>query len=213
MDHNRAVEIQAIERYLLGQMGTEERDSFEEHFFSCTVCADEIRAAARFGSAGRQVAREPVPARRTQSWWQWWRFPTLAPSAASVLLLGAVVYQAGFEIPELKRQLDGSQSIAAISLRETTRGTTSVPVVPAGRGFFSVYFDVPSGAAVAYRCTITDAAGKVVDTITAAAPTTGEPMNLLLSRNRFRSGVYTLTVRQAAASDSAPAISQFQFRL
>ena len=77
-----------------------------------------------------------------------------------------------------------------------------------------MYFDLPSGAAgAAYRCTFTDAAGKVVDTITAAAPVTGEPVNLLLSRNRFPSGVYTLAVRPADPSDSAPAISEFQFKL
>jgi hypothetical protein len=214
MDHNRAVEIQATERYMLGQLETEERDAFEEHFFDCALCADEIRAAARFRSAGRQVAREPVPVPAATRRWEWFRFPTLAPAMASFLLLGTVVYQAGFQIPALQRQLDEGQSIAAVSLRETTRGADSTPVVPAGRGFFSVYFDLPSAAAgTAYRCTIADAAGKVVDTINAAAPNPGEPMNLLLNRKHFRSGVYTLTVRPADAAGSAPAISEFQFKL
>lgn len=215
MDHSHAIESQAIERYLLGEMAAEERDAFEEHYFTCTVCAEEIRAAARFRSAGRQVAREPVPVRQAPRRWEWWRFPALAPLAASFLLLGAVVYQAGFEIPALKRQLEGGQSIAAVSLRETTRGSSSVSQVPAGGGFFTVYFDLPPGAAVAagYRCTIADAAGKVADTITAAAPAPGEPMNLLFSRRRFAPGVYTITVRAAEAAETAPAISQYQFRL
>jgi hypothetical protein len=214
MDHNRAVEIQATERYLLGQLDTEERDAFEEHFFDCTLCADDVKAAARFRLAGREVAREPVSLRPAPRRWEWLRFPVLAPSMASLLLLGAVVYQAGFQIPALKRQLDGGQSIAAVSLSETTRGTSSIPVVPAGGSFVTVYFDLPSGASsAAYRCTIADAAGKAVDTIPAAAPRSGEPMNLLLSRKRFPSGVYTLTVRPADAADSAPAISEFQFKL
>jgi hypothetical protein len=211
MDHNRAVETQAIERYLLGQMGSEERDAFEEHYFVCTTCADEIRAAARFRTVGGEVAREPQPLPKRL--WEWWRIPNLAPVAVSFLLLGAVVYQAGFEIPALKRQLAGGQPIAAISLREITRGGANVPVVPSGQGFFTVYFDLPSGAAAAYRCTFTDGSGKVVDTVDAAAPASGEPVNLLLNRSRFPSGVYTLAVRPAAAPESSPALAQFQFQL
>src|SRR2546422_610857 len=39
-----AVETLALERYLLGEMPGEERDAFEEHFFSCAECAEEARA-------------------------------------------------------------------------------------------------------------------------------------------------------------------------
>jgi len=214
MDHKSAVEMQATERYLLGQMGAEERDAFEEHYFSCTLCAEEVRAGARFRSAARQVAREPEPLPPPRRRWEWWRFPSLAPAGVSFLLLCAVVYQAGVQIPALRRQLDEGQSIAAVSLRETTRGSDSIPAVPAGKGSFAVYFDLPSQTSgTALRCTFADDSGKVVDTLTAAAPRSGEPLNLLLSRNRFPSGVYTLTVRAADAADSAPAISKFQFRL
>ena len=37
MNHVEAVKTLAIERYLLEEMTPEERDAFEEHFFSCAV--------------------------------------------------------------------------------------------------------------------------------------------------------------------------------
>jgi len=43
MDHNLASETYAAERYLLDEMPPEERDEFEEHFFSCRVCGEDVQ--------------------------------------------------------------------------------------------------------------------------------------------------------------------------
>jgi hypothetical protein len=209
MDHNRAVETQATERYLLGDMSPEDRDDFEEHYFTCTICADEIRAASRFQLAAREVAREPVPVPQPKPRWEWWRFPNLAPLAATFFLGGWVVYLVGFEIPALKV----GQSISSIALNDITRGADSIKTVPPGQGFFTVFFDLPSGAsASSYRCTVTDAAGKVVGIYSTKAPALGEPVNLLLNRDRLAPGVYTISVRPADAADSSPPIKQERFK-
>ena len=42
MDHIEAVNNQAVERYLLGQMPDAEIDAFEKHFFECGSCAEEV---------------------------------------------------------------------------------------------------------------------------------------------------------------------------
>ncbi len=36
------------ERYLLGELSAEEREKFEEHYFSCQQCADSVMAGATF---------------------------------------------------------------------------------------------------------------------------------------------------------------------
>ena len=46
MDHEVARTSHAVERYLLGEMPSSERDEFEEHYFACTDCASEIRFAS-----------------------------------------------------------------------------------------------------------------------------------------------------------------------
>ena len=42
MDHQEVLSTLASERYLLGEMTDTERDSFEEHFFSCAECAEDV---------------------------------------------------------------------------------------------------------------------------------------------------------------------------
>ena len=72
MTHQEAVDTLASERYLLDDMSAEDRQTFEDHFFSCDVCADDLRIAsamlqgAKAGfagpppSAGGQAVRPPA---------------------------------------------------------------------------------------------------------------------------------------------------------
>ncbi len=42
MDHSEATRTMASEKYLLDELSDEARDSFEEHFFDCRVCAADV---------------------------------------------------------------------------------------------------------------------------------------------------------------------------
>ena len=53
MDHQEAVALEATEQYLLGTLDEDQRDAFEEHFFGCLECAEDVRA----GMAVVAVAR------------------------------------------------------------------------------------------------------------------------------------------------------------
>src|SRR5262245_3118106 len=94
MDHQQAIKMHAAERYLLEELSEEERESFEDHYFSCTECADEVKAAFMFADNAKAVMAQ-WPARRAErqrvNFWEWLR-PVLIPAMA-VLLLGVVVYQ------------------------------------------------------------------------------------------------------------------------
>jgi hypothetical protein len=79
MEHAEAIATNASERYLLGEVTAAEGDAFEEHFFDCGFCADDVRLGASFLDGGRRLAREeaqtplapvvPIAARpRTWSW-------------------------------------------------------------------------------------------------------------------------------------------------
>lgn len=43
MDHSTAIEMQAAERYWQGGLSEAQREQFEEHFFGCAECAEEVR--------------------------------------------------------------------------------------------------------------------------------------------------------------------------
>ena len=57
MDHRAAVETGATERYLLGELDEPVRTAFEEHFFSCADCAEDVRTSARFVANAQAVLR------------------------------------------------------------------------------------------------------------------------------------------------------------
>src|SRR3954469_17960246 len=63
MSHDEAINDGATERYVLDEMPDEERDAFEEHYFECAVCAEDVRTAIALkdGLAAEQ-RRESVPA-------------------------------------------------------------------------------------------------------------------------------------------------------
>ena len=67
MDHRQAVETLALERYLLGEMADQERDAFEEHFFSCAECTEEARAGGALRDFRRRVCRSDQGARRRRA--------------------------------------------------------------------------------------------------------------------------------------------------
>ncbi|HKE19964.1 MAG TPA: hypothetical protein VKB80_34055 [Kofleriaceae bacterium] len=45
MDHQEAISLGATERYALGTLDDAQREAFEEHFFGCLECAEDVRAA------------------------------------------------------------------------------------------------------------------------------------------------------------------------
>jgi hypothetical protein len=46
MTHEQAVAKQAAERYLLDEMPELERFAFEEHYFACAICAEDVKSGA-----------------------------------------------------------------------------------------------------------------------------------------------------------------------
>ena len=60
MDHAEAVQTNATERYLLGELNAAEVDAFEEHYFDCMSCADDVRTGVQLLDGGRQLVREPA---------------------------------------------------------------------------------------------------------------------------------------------------------
>jgi len=206
MEHNAAVESNAVERYLLGDMPGEERDAFEEHFFSCMECAEEVRVGAHlkanWGGAERQ-ARQAAPAR---SWANWLRWPSLIPVAASLVFAGVVWFQAGHQT------MVGSY--AEYRVEETVRDANApIAVIPRGKGLVWVKFNVPRNAPPPpYECTVEDAAGKSVGTATVVTTTIdkeGKPeARIELDREHLRPGLYTIILGR----DDAP-VAPYAFRL
>jgi anti-sigma factor RsiW len=47
VDHQLALSIHLTERYVLGELGALEARDFEDHFFACPACADDVMQTIR----------------------------------------------------------------------------------------------------------------------------------------------------------------------
>ena len=83
MDHSRATEVQAAERYLLGELPAGEAEEFERHYFECPDCAQAVEAGVEFIGDARAVLAEGGAQKVSEPFWQrlrgWWSPPLLAP--------------------------------------------------------------------------------------------------------------------------------------
>ena len=190
MDHEVASTTHAVERYLLGEMPSPERDAFEEHYFACTECAEGVRSGSVMVRDIKHVLRDLRPAPKTSSpgWLSWLTPQFVAPAFAALSLAVVVGYQNTVIMPDLKAPrsmgaaiiLDGQTRAAAPALRagDPLRFTTAVEA--GGGGQVYVELSRASGAVVRH--------GEV------AAPPPNAPLDVYFP-GTLAAGKYELVVR------------------
>jgi len=189
MDHESAIQTNAVERYLLGEMPAEERDTFEEHYFDCAICADDIRLGSAMQRDLKVVLRQGVPAR---SWFGWLRMPALVPACAALGLLVLVGYQNLVLFPELRAPR--SLGSAAVILEGPTR-SPSVPQVSTGD---PLRFIMPVDAVRAgemLKVQLLDASGSSRSSGEVPAPPPNQPLEVLFPGSAGP-GRYEISVRE-----------------
>jgi hypothetical protein len=123
MTHHDAVRTLATERYLLEEMSDIERDAFEEHFFSCAECADDLRAAELMRSGAKDTFRKQTLAFRPRRQARW---TVVLPWAAAASLAVAVGYQS-LAGPRFGAAL----ALEPVTLRPASRGANPVVTLDA----------------------------------------------------------------------------------
>ncbi len=216
MTHQQALDALASERYLLDEMTEVERFEFEEHYFDCAECAEDVRLgdmirqeARRAGvstAANLQTARPAVVLTSPK----WWRRPvTAAPWAVAATLALVVGYQSLVTVPGL-RDAAGPQSIEPVMLRGATRGATTNVVITPGQRFVALSADLlttPTSSSLGYE--ILDSSRTAVASGRSAVPVSGAPLMLLVPVDELqKAGRYTLTLRD---SDQNTVIGEYEF--
>lgn len=181
MDHNEAVRLQAAEKYVLGKLPKEQHAAYEEHYFDCSACAEEIKATVAFMESARQVVREEAEetfgARRLApvtptpgGWFAWLLRPAFAIPVFAALLL-FVGYQNGVTIPRLKDSSSGQMGQvigSSFQLRGSVRGgsedsdTANKVRVRPGEGFTLNFDFTPTGTFSEYEWHLRDQAARTV---------------------------------------------------
>jgi hypothetical protein len=114
MMHPQIEEEEIIERYVRNQLTPEDRQAFEEHFFSCGECFERVQATERFIAGMRDAGRRGLlddlsAAVVPRQAWGHWMLPAFVLSACAALVLAIIGGIAYFsELPALRRQLDSA---------------------------------------------------------------------------------------------------------
>jgi hypothetical protein len=212
MTHQHAVETLAAERYLLDEMAELERFAFEEHYFSCAACAEDLRLSAlmrdgaKAGLVEAPAARTSAPSRSVASHAGW---RAILPWAAAASVAIAAGYQSLVTLPALRRQQSEPQVLAPITLRPASRGNE--PTVALGLGgiaTFAIDLNRPeSVTSLTYELNSAD--GKTIASGRAPAPAIGAPLLLMIPASTLGAGgQYTLAVRNA---ENGAALGEYRF--
>jgi len=224
MKHDDAVKILAVEQYLLGEMPAAEREAFEEHYFECNICADELRSASGFIADARAIfAAEPegapaaveqqppprtiVETRPARNWFAW-----LQPQTAAFALAGVMVVSLG-TITTLWRQVEQLSSPRIVDttfLHGQTRGAASEIQVAAGMPQL-LKIDLPETSASRLRFLVESSDSKIVYELFQNAPPQGAQVNFLIPKLDVPAGEYRLVVRAEGANEQD--LAQYPFRV
>jgi hypothetical protein len=181
MDHSEAVRIHAAEKYVLGKLPKEQHAAYEEHYFDCPACAEEIKTTVAFMESARQVVREEVAqavdeerlvpaAPWVGGWFGWLLRPAFAIPVFAALLL-FIGYQNGVTIPRLKDSTSnqiGQNISSSFQLRGSVRGgnesddSANKVRVRTGESFALNFDFTPTGTFSEYDWQLRDQAGRAV---------------------------------------------------
>ena len=212
MTHSDATESSAAERYMLDEMSELERHAFEEHYFDCADCADEVRLGAMMregvsaGLLGRTNVQSISSGRKTSRLSSRFLQPAVAlPWAAAAMFAIVAGYQTVRQ-SSLPPQIS-TQALATITLRPDSRGADPVVTLPATGSVVTFALEVDSSDSLTYDLRTME--GQSVASGRADAPPPGVPLLLLvpvwtLSPNEH----YILSVRRGT---DGPLVNEYRF--
>ena len=222
LDHLKATKRNVADRYVLGELSQAQREEFEEHYFECVDCAEDVRAFLAISSNSRSVLvdvpdyEEPAAGRgRTRmGWFQAllsWRPPAVYAMAPALGLL-ALTLTTTYQSMTLRSQLV-AQSVPQFALRPDARGDEGeISVQPSGN-FLVLAADVPGVSRVVKWQIRRFGSRTPLMNETASAPPPGASLSLLIPASKLGTGQYVLAVRPDGTSQETGSEILYRFRM
>ena len=227
MEHIQVVADMAAEKYVLGELRNGEREQFEEHYFSCPDCAQDVRDLARLAEGAcfvlnRQSGIEPAPRTATAAigarirasrWVDLWRLSWLRLEPVSSLawagaLLALAVF-GGYQTLQV-RKFTRPQVVTSFLLLPESRGQAApVPAARIGE-FFLLEADLPDSAgSLQWDLRRTDS-NRAVANGEAEALAAGASFKVLVPSSVLPPAEYTLAVRPAGGAAKKTRLYRFR---
>jgi hypothetical protein len=223
MDHNEAIRSMIVEKYLLSDLTPELREEFEEHFFDCRECGDDVRTGAAFlehsknilsSVAVAQPARIPSPSRPA---WTAWLRGLAVPAMA--LLLAVVGYQNFATVPELKSAIaeaNAPRIFPSASLIAANSRGTNRPMVKVREGeSFLLFLDINTASDFpSYVAELYGPTGTLEWSLPIPSEAAKETLPIRVPPSERSAGTYTLVVSGVGAGGNKNSeIGRYPFEL
>ncbi len=224
MAHQEAARSGAVERYLLDEMSPGERLRFEEHYFTCPVCAEEIAAGQDFISGVRALYPQEHPNRAEIStralkapWWKRFTLPVLIPAAAALALSGLVGIQDFVTVPGLRNQvvaLRSPQEATLIFAHPIEKGANNENELLVKTQFATIVLDLPDSLAFPqYRVNVTQG-GRLCFSKVVSSPSLNNPLALTVNKQTLGTGDFKIKVFGIAQfSAEAKDVEEYSFSI
>ena len=221
MNHDEALRLQAAEKYLLNEFTPGQREEYEEHYFDCHECAEDVKATAVFLESTRQLIREgilepqmarqqaavPAAAGSSRGFFTWLRPAFAVPVFAALLLF--IGYQNGVTIPRLRNtrstalapEIQKYVSLPAFGSRGDESPAVSVKVSPY-QGFV-LEGDMPGNSDTGYLCQIQDQSGRVLYTLLVSPEEAKNAVQIRIPGGALAPGSYRLVILKGQSSSQA----------
>ncbi|HXJ41659.1 MAG TPA: zf-HC2 domain-containing protein [Bryobacteraceae bacterium] len=203
MEHSKAIDSMAAERYILGELNMDERDAFEEHFFDCPECAMSVRDGAKIEATIRLGV--PHGAALPRSRMNWW-------AAACVVLAGGLAYQPVVQqiAENRKPHIQTTHVLLPQPINGDVRGAEAKEVDASTGEPVRIDFPFISTIPGPYRGQIRDSRGRQVgDTFDVPPPSPDSDLTLFVTEGVLTSGTYTLVIRGAGGQE----VSTYPFKV
>lgn len=227
MDHTAVVREKTTVKYLLNELDPDLRDEFEEHYFDCLECAQDVSAGSQFVEQSKVVLAEsdaPIPVRATvrpiagaagRGWFSGaavaWLRPAFAVPAFA-LLLAVVGYQNLVTYPRLQAALTQPQVLPAVSVNMAVYGANDNKV-PAGKGLVLSLRIPPDGAFVRYSVELYNPAGKSAGSFIVTPAPGQDQWSVTVPGVEREAGTYTMTARGITATGETKDLGPTSFQL
>jgi hypothetical protein len=204
LEHDQAMESMAAEKYVLGELHDDDRDQFEEHFFSCAHCAQDVRDLSGITQGVKELLKsQPKPSqqRAAAGWLPSWIFPgagvnplgRLAWATAMLALLAG----AGYQNMQL-RQLALPVAAITVVAQGESRGEKKAVSLPTPKTPLNIQVDLPEDLSGELQWELrTYDSNKLLAQGTGEAPKPPDTTFTVDLRSSLAPGAYTLTLASA----------------
>jgi hypothetical protein len=207
MDHLDAKRLQAAEKYVLGELPPELRDEYEEHYFDCADCAEDIKAASAFVGASKEIFREEaapvvrVPAAEPapggfSGWFPWLRPAIAVPVIVSLVAIIAFQSVTGRSAKDRSALSEAQAFQSSFRVQGSTRGAGEITKISVGpKEAFGLDFDfTPASMSSSYEGRILDESAKSLLTISIPGDLANKEVHLAIPGGLLKPGQYALAV-------------------